>query len=96
MRSLEKKVDFREKHKDTSESSCGEKLTSIIHSQNEVWYKEWVLMTAEESFKKKKKKRFGLKATRGGHLVQMPFPHKANFTLDFEIQSLVHSRFNVD
>lgn len=57
MRSLEKKVDFREKHKDTSESSCGEKLTSIIHSQNEVWYKEWVLMTAEESFKKKKKKK---------------------------------------
>lgn len=50
-----KKVDLGEKHKDTSESSCGENLTSIIHSQNEIWYKEWVLMTAEESFKKKKK-----------------------------------------
>lgn len=93
MRSLEKKLNLGEKHKDNSESSCGEKLTSIIHSQNEIWYKEWVLMTAEESFKKK---RFWLKATSGGHLVQTPFPHKANFTLDFEILSLVHSRFNVD
>lgn len=53
MRSLEKKINFGEKHKDTSESSCGEKLTSIIHSQNELWYEEWVLMTAEESFEKK-------------------------------------------
>ena len=26
----------------------------------------------------------------------MPFPHRANFTLDIEILGLVHSRFNVD